>query len=573
MKRSTCILFILTIVLALMLGSCNRSAADDPTATPPPAESQEEAVTPTETQTSDEETAEPDTAPPDTEESEETEEPTQETEKEADQEPTSDKEQKSAETDESQETKDATQETEETEEPSDQLEEADPPAAVEPQAGFTHTVRWGENLFRIGLRYGIDWQLLAQINNLADGAAIQAGQVLIIPLASAQTDSTLPRIHTVQAGENLYRIGLHYGLSWTAIAQANRLLNANDIYVGQELIIPGNLAEPESTAPAGGASSSTDTLTHMVQPGENLFRIGLQYNVAWNDIATANQLANANSIYAQQMLVIPSAVAEGQSSIALDKYAVGGHQLYLQCIGEGSPTVIFEAGLSDVSNTWDQVLPEVAQVTRACVYDRAGLGKSEPASKPRTSQQMADELYALLQAASEPGPYILVGHSLGGHNVRLFASQHNEVVGLVLVDSSHPDQNEQLAEVLPPAQADDSESLQAFRALVTMVPEDPSLNLEGWDIDASIDQVRDSGSLGKLPLIVITAGDKQRPADFPAELAQEIDQVWLELQRELAQLSSNSKHLIAQNSGHYIQQDQPDLVIQAILQILEESQG
>ena len=120
---------------------------------------------------------------------------------------------------------------------------------------------------------------------------------------------------------------------------------------------------------------------------------------------------------------------------------VGGRRLYITCMGEGSPTVILEHGMATESDSWAQVQQAVAQFTRVCAFDRAGRGKSDPAPKPRTSEDMVADLHALLANAHIPGPYILVGNSLGGFNARLYAHKYpGEVVGLVLVDSMHPDQ-------------------------------------------------------------------------------------------------------------------------------------
>ncbi|MGF1478477.1 MAG: alpha/beta fold hydrolase [Cyanophyceae cyanobacterium] len=121
---------------------------------------------------------------------------------------------------------------------------------------------------------------------------------------------------------------------------------------------------------------------------------------------------------------------------------IGGFLLHLNCIGQGTPKVVMDAGGAAPSITWGLVPSEIAKFTRVCTYDRAGLGWSDPNLRsPRTSQQSVDELHLLLTKAGINPPYILVGHSLGGVNMRLYASQYPEdVVGLVLVDSSHENQ-------------------------------------------------------------------------------------------------------------------------------------
>ena len=120
---------------------------------------------------------------------------------------------------------------------------------------------------------------------------------------------------------------------------------------------------------------------------------------------------------------------------------IGGYRLHLYCVGQGSPTVILEAGGGNPWLSWYKVQPKVAAFTRVCAYDRAGLGWSDPSPRPRTAKVIAEELHTLLQNGGVTGPFVLVGHSLGGMDARMFANQYpSEVVGMVLVDSSHPDQ-------------------------------------------------------------------------------------------------------------------------------------
>jgi pimeloyl-ACP methyl ester carboxylesterase len=124
---------------------------------------------------------------------------------------------------------------------------------------------------------------------------------------------------------------------------------------------------------------------------------------------------------------------------------VGGYKMHIDCIGQGSPTVILDAGLGDSFVSWSKVQPRIAKFARACSYDRAGIGYSDPSPRPRTSKDFAEELHILLHNAGIPPPYLLVGHSMGGFDVRLYASLYpSEVAGMVLVDSSHPEQQKRL---------------------------------------------------------------------------------------------------------------------------------
>jgi len=128
---------------------------------------------------------------------------------------------------------------------------------------------------------------------------------------------------------------------------------------------------------------------------------------------------------------------------------VGGYRMHIDCSGTGSPAVILDSGLGDGYLSWRKVQPQIAQWARACSYDRAGFGYSDSSPKPRTSKVFAEELHALLQNAGVPPPYVLVGHSMGGYDVRLYASLYPAgVAGMVLVDASHPEQQKRLPAAL-----------------------------------------------------------------------------------------------------------------------------
>jgi pimeloyl-ACP methyl ester carboxylesterase len=269
--------------------------------------------------------------------------------------------------------------------------------------------------------------------------------------------------------------------------------------------------------------------------------------------------ATATATPMPTLIPTPSLTPPPVSSDFQGKVDIGGYELYLNCTGSGSPTVILEAGYNDVAETWSLVQPEVAWLTRVCSYDRAGLGQSDPSLKSGSSLQIVQELRALLKNAGVEGPFVLVGHSLGGMYARLFADRYREdVVGLVLVDSSHIDQFQRNAQVLPPASPHDSESLKFYRDWFTNPPSYPSLKRELFE----------PGSLGDVPLVVLTSPEKERAEDLPVGLSAKFDQIWVELQKEWALISSNSTHVIAYESGHFIQHDQPELVVDAILQVV-----
>ncbi len=254
-----------------------------------------------------------------------------------------------------------------------------------------------------------------------------------------------------------------------------------------------------------------------------------------------------------------------------EKVDVGGFALRILCSGEGSPTVVVvtgfgEPGVEKENSSWLNVANEIQKKTRICLYDRAGLGSSDVApGKDRTSQDMAQDLHTLLVNANVPGPYILVGHSIGGLHTLVFASQYApEVAGMVLVDSSHPNQWSAIQAALPPASSSEPESIRRMR----IIP--PASLPEKLDIPASINQVSAVKSLGNLPLVVVSHSPTWSvDPDLSPDTAQKIEKVWQDQQNSLANLSTNSAHVTAANAGHYIQIDEPQTVIDAILKVVE----
>ncbi len=255
-------------------------------------------------------------------------------------------------------------------------------------------------------------------------------------------------------------------------------------------------------------------------------------------------------------------------------FSIGSRNLALFCTGSGSRTVILESGLGGDHTSWDLVQPGVAQFSRVCSYDRAGLGISDPAPTPRTSQDVVDDLQKLLEVAGESGPLILVGHSFGALHVRLFAKEHpDEVVGVVLVDPVHEDWWERAAVVLPPLAEQDNERLKNFRRFLAEEATDPAKTAEGIDIPASAAQVRASSTLGDLPLILLKAGIQDvlapgLPADTEEKLTNLLQK---ELPAELVKLSSLSIQLDVPDSGHDIPTMQPDAVVVAIRTMVDVS--
>jgi pimeloyl-ACP methyl ester carboxylesterase len=271
---------------------------------------------------------------------------------------------------------------------------------------------------------------------------------------------------------------------------------------------------------------------------------------------------------------------------------VGGYRLHLNIMGHepGGPTVLLDAGMVSFSSNWAWVQLEVAKVARVVAYDRAGLGWSDPGSRPRNAGHSASELHAALGKLGIAGPYVLAGHSYGGLAVRAFAALYrDEVAGMVLVDGSHPDQwvrfgvssklvgvgnkvsgllarfgvfrifNEEyklLANGLPPRQYAELMAFACTPCALTVAGD----ALLVWD-DLSRPLVNHAGSLGDMPPVVLSVTKQPRRGEQLTEL-----------QAELPGLSSNSQHITVQGAYHeglLSQQEYARFVTEAILQVVE----
>jgi pimeloyl-ACP methyl ester carboxylesterase len=271
---------------------------------------------------------------------------------------------------------------------------------------------------------------------------------------------------------------------------------------------------------------------------------------------------------------------------------VGGYKMHIDCIGQGSPTVILDAGLGDSFVSWSKVQPRIAKFARACSYDRAGIGYSDPSPRPRTSKDFAEELHILLHNAGIPPPYLLVGHSMGGFDVRLYASLYpSEVAGMVLVDSSHPEQQKRLPPAINDLDATWLREQEFFEftmpfgipRLLGFCGNDPAVRAVDCNfhsaregvaelkaISESAAQTAATGSLGDTPLVVLSHDPATPQFDLPEDLVKPANDAWEQMQEELTRLSTRGKQIIATNSGHYIQFDRPDIVIEAVRSVADQ---
>jgi pimeloyl-ACP methyl ester carboxylesterase len=320
-----------------------------------------------------------------------------------------------------------------------------------------------------------------------------------------------------------------------------------------------------------------------------------------------------------------SAIAGGVSTAVIDDpiYArpqrlveiEPNRRLNVHCTGIGSPTVVFDSSQTAETSEWGLVQPTIAKRTRACSYDRAGVGFSDPAKRPSSSANIVDDLHRLLVAASIDPPYVLVGHSYGGMNIKLYAYQYpSEVVGMVFVDPSHEDQRTRYRRLNPrqPTELEYDrlrlEPVLAMRreciatAPVSFTPgtelygkcvgerdprfseeinaahmksyatagfQEANMSEEEATFHASAQQLRDARrSLGDIPIIVLTS-DTRGPGSKETEPPNDPQfRLWFVLHDDIAALSSRGSNRLVRQSGHLVHTDQPKAVSDAILEVL-----
>ncbi len=286
---------------------------------------------------------------------------------------------------------------------------------------------------------------------------------------------------------------------------------------------------------------------------------------------------------------------------------VGGYRLNLHCTGAGSPTVVLEGGLGISAIGWKAVQSQIETFTRVCSYDRAGTGWSDPGPLPRNSLQMVKELHTLLHNGGVQPPYVLVGHSLGGFNVRVYNGQYpDEVAGIVLADASSEDAEANAPASMKKAQDATKEQWRQWLAYAPILfrfgigrqylkhawgekllppgfqSEFAFLQFQAKELKANADELdsfeedgkeaHQSGTFGDKPLIVLTAGRGVSAAEVPPGTSKkELDdyhQMWInDLQPRLAHLSTRGKQIVVPDSGHMIPMEKPLIVVSAVREI------
>ncbi len=315
-------------------------------------------------------------------------------------------------------------------------------------------------------------------------------------------------------------------------------------------------------------------------------RTALRAGAAGITAATLS-VARSRAIQAQEATPVTTPADMGEGSSLVD---IGGRNLYLECQGEGGPTVILLTGYRTSGRYWtddliqpdnprQMVMPGVAQATRVCTYDRPGTyaevrgeivpSRSDEISQPRTSMEVVEELHTLLQVAEIPGPYILAAHSLGGFFARFYAATYpDEVAGLVLVDSY----SERLEDEMTPEQF---VALKQFNQgagtdTVMEVPGYGDVETLPWGGDNDVVRAAVAASpLQPMPLAVLGHGIPfPTPDDMAGFTPGELEEILQAANRGLATLVPGGRFWLASESGHDIHQDQPELVIEAIQEVL-----
>jgi pimeloyl-ACP methyl ester carboxylesterase len=267
-------------------------------------------------------------------------------------------------------------------------------------------------------------------------------------------------------------------------------------------------------------------------------------------------------------------------------YLVNGHRMYMQCSGNGSPTIILDAGLGGDDLVWSKVMPSLSQTTRVCAYDRAGYGWSEAVRSERDADHIADELHGLLEAANITGPIVLMGHSMGGMFIRDYASRYpQQVAGLIFVDSSTPFQNRLPAwkasrEFQAPTWLSTSFKQLGFSAGIPRLLGQCSRGPQGEDschmnlatsasewsnFDRSGEETVHTGPYGDLPVLIFSHDPQLHPSEMDTE--------WTRMQSDLKKLSSRSVQIIAHGSSHFIQHDRADLIEREVPLFIEQIRG
>lgn len=280
---------------------------------------------------------------------------------------------------------------------------------------------------------------------------------------------------------------------------------------------------------------------------------------------TTSTIATSTTMSTTAVVAPTTAVITIARSTAKIDQLVGadGKRVHVRCVGQGGTTVVLIAGFGGDSTNWVKVEPDLAARARVCSYDRPGTGTSDPATTTATFATEATDLHTLLSAIGEPGPYILVGHSFGGAEAVTFASLFAaDVTGLVLIDASPATWPAALC-----ATPDDGSGAAATVLGTCAGAFPPARNSEHLDVVTAFAEVSTVGSLGSLPMAVITATHRELPAGLAAEEVARLTDAWNRGQDDWAKLSTAAHLVSVDHTGHHIEIDQPQVVIDEITRL------
>ncbi len=259
---------------------------------------------------------------------------------------------------------------------------------------------------------------------------------------------------------------------------------------------------------------------------------------------------------------------------------IGFQSMYIDCLGDNPPTVLVDVGIAESSASWYKIAKQLSKDVRICLYDRAGYGWSDPGRGERTTATIVHELNLLIKTAEIPGPFVVVGHSFGGFTARYLAAKFpKNILGLVLVDSSHPDQIYRLSAL------DNAGKKPLITGRTNLAPNNFSAFEKKWYFlnssrkatfaqmgelkyfKESAYQVKHAGPIQDIPIAILSRGISQLPELNGVSLEDE----WQDMQKDLLKLSKNSWQSIVINSGHNIHKEAPEKIIENVLKVVKKT--
>ncbi|MFC1564908.1 alpha/beta fold hydrolase [candidate division KSB1 bacterium] len=274
-----------------------------------------------------------------------------------------------------------------------------------------------------------------------------------------------------------------------------------------------------------------------------------------------------NSAFAQQQRGRAFTVPDINIERAEKMVDVGGRKLHCFAYGKGSPSVILVSGFNGPQETWNAVVPALAEMTTVVTYDRAGYGKSEIGGLPAHGIQSAKDLKILLEELNVPKPYVLVGHSYGERVVSFFTSMYPENMGgLIILDGQHPDILDEQRKVL---KGRDLERLNQMTSMMR-TPQNPKTEADYMFI--TLEQAKKIGNMPQIPYFVVTSGSNREggiPPGFSDEGREKLVELGIEVQKKLVDRIPGGKHIILDDVSHYMQLEKPKPVIKIITDMVE----